>query len=77
MQLVPAWGDLRDAHVIGCAEGEIEAKHWLDANAYKCRLAVVDLFSSEGSRIGEIATMRRLTSQRNLKNFNILYIAQR
>ena len=59
-QLIPALGELGDARVVAFAEGERDAKEWLQAHRCTCRLAVVDLFLKQGSGFGVITACREL-----------------
>ncbi|MDM0029576.1 response regulator [Variovorax saccharolyticus] len=57
-QLIPALLELANVRVVGIAEGEGEAKQWLEAHGATCRLAVIDLFLKEGSGFGVIAACK-------------------
>lgn len=50
--LIPTLEDLANARVLGVAETELEAVHWLNAHDGSWDLAVVDLFLKEGSGFG-------------------------
>ena len=50
--LIPTLEDLTDARILGFAETETDAMHWLKAHDAEWSLAVVDLFLKEGSGLG-------------------------
>ena len=63
--LVPALEDLVNAHVIGFADTEADAAHWLLAHPDAWHLLIVDLFLKEGSGLGVLASAQtRKTAQR-------------
>lgn len=51
-QLIPTLEDLTKARVLGTAETESEAIHWLQEHDGSWDVAVVDLFLKEGSGMG-------------------------
>ena len=51
-QLIPTLEDLTRARVLGTAETEAQAIHWLKAHDGDWDIAVVDLFLKEGSGLG-------------------------
>lgn len=51
-QLIPTLEDLTKARVLGIAETESEAIHWLTEHDGGWDIAVVDLFLKEGSGLG-------------------------
>lgn len=51
-QLIPTLEDLTSARVLGIAETEAQAIHWLKAHDGGWDVAVVDLFLKEGSGLG-------------------------
>jgi len=50
--LIPVLEDMADAQVVGFAETESAAAHWLRENGEGWHLAVVDMFLKEGSGLG-------------------------
>ncbi|AMM26530.1 response regulator [Variovorax sp. PAMC 28711] len=50
--LIPTLEDMTDAHVIGTAETEQAAVHWLQSHDGHWDLAIIDLFLKEGSGLG-------------------------
>jgi DNA-binding NarL/FixJ family response regulator len=50
--LIPALEDLADATVVGTAETESDAVHWLGSHPDDWQLLIVDLFLKEGSGLG-------------------------
>ncbi|MGJ7566090.1 response regulator [Variovorax sp. GB1R11] len=51
-QLIPTLEDLTRARVLGTAETEAQAIHWLKSHDGDWDVAVVDLFLKEGSGLG-------------------------
>jgi two-component system OmpR family response regulator len=63
--LIPTLEDLANARVLGVAETETEAIHWLRSHDGEWDVAVVDLFLKEGSGLGVLKGCRdRLPRQR-------------
>ena len=56
--LIPALEDLAGAEVVGLAETEDEAAHWLRLHPQGWDLAVVDMFLKKGSGIGVLVVCR-------------------
>ncbi|MDH6170043.1 CheY-like chemotaxis protein [Variovorax boronicumulans] len=56
--LIPALTDLGLAEVVGVAESESEATHWLSQHEHAWDIAVVDLFLKEGSGLGVLHWVR-------------------
>ncbi len=50
--LIPALEDLTNARVVGTAETEQAAVHWLQSHDGHWDLAIVDMFLTEGSGLG-------------------------
>ncbi|CAN5893387.1 hypothetical protein BH11PSE13_BH11PSE13_34980 [soil metagenome] len=50
--LIPTLEDLARARVLGTAETEVDAVHWLQSHDGSWDLAVIDLFLREGSGLG-------------------------
>lgn len=50
--LIPTLEDMTGAHVIGTAETEQAAVHWLKSHDGQWDLAIIDLFLKEGSGLG-------------------------
>ncbi|RYF33484.1 MAG: response regulator [Comamonadaceae bacterium] len=63
--LIPTLEDMTHARVVGVAETEMAAVHWLQGQDKAWDLAIVDLFLKEGSGIGVLQGCRdRLAHQR-------------
>ncbi|GEM_PF-429148 len=55
--LVATLEELVPVQVVGWAEGEAEARHWLNDPAKRCELVIVDLFLREGSGLGVLRAL--------------------
>lgn len=51
-QLIPTLEELTNARVLGAAETELEAVHWMTTHDGMWDIAVVDMFLKEGSGLG-------------------------
>lgn len=56
--LIPTLEDMTGARVLGIAETELAAIHWLRSHDGEWDLAIVDLFLKEGSGLGVLAGCR-------------------
>jgi DNA-binding NarL/FixJ family response regulator len=56
--LIPTLEDLARARVLGTAETEVDAVHWLNSHDGSWDLAVIDLFLREGSGLGVLRGCR-------------------
>lgn len=57
-QLIPMLQDLPGCHVIGVAESESDACHWLKQNETAWNLVIADLFLQEGSGLAVLRCCR-------------------
>ena len=63
--LVAALEELASVHVMGHAEDEASAVHWLRDPANDCQLGIIDVFLKSGSGLGVLQAMR--DSKRGIK----------
>lgn len=50
--LVAALEEMTPVEVVGTAEDEVSAKHWLDERSNQCDLVIIDIFLRKGSGLG-------------------------
>ena len=58
--LIAALEELAPVQVIGTAEDEISAMHWLSRSEHACDLVIIDIFLKQGSGLGVLRAAREL-----------------
>lgn len=64
--LVGTLEELAAIHVVGYAEGEDEARGWLDDHGSSWHLAIIDLFLKQGSGLGVLQACTRRKPQQKV-----------
>lgn len=70
--LVAALEEMTPVEVVGTAEDEVSARHWLEEKANECDLVIIDIFLRKGSGLGVLqglAQTRRDCKRIVLSNF--------
>lgn len=67
--LIATLEELVSLEVVGCAEDEHSALHWLRERAHDCDLCIVDIFLQQGSGL---AVLRALRDERRLPRCVVL-----
>ena len=58
--LIAALEELAPVHVVGTAEDETSAMHWLGGGDNACDLVIIDIFLKQGSGLGVLRAAREL-----------------
>lgn len=63
--LVAALEEMTPVEVVGTAEDEVSARHWLEEQSNECDLVIIDIFLRKGSGLGVLQGLAR--TQRDCK----------